>query len=215
MGFGFFYDDENVYDNCRERYDNGLRRLIICATPLPHDRDTISHEFRLPSVYPDDDEFSHALNSSRCPHVTAKSLENFSDHIVALDDGKVLCLVSWGNKNVGRSFDYYTTYATLTFFKVTPPEGFSHIADWKCVPRRCFKTKHHADVKADGKYRFRRSFQAKLVQSRGRARTVDHAKADRKYISRRCFKAEVLHSVQFIIKTTGLATSGRIGACLL
>lgn len=122
----------------------------------------------MPAIYPDD-EFLNVINSSRYPYMPDKSLENFSHHITALDGGKV-CLVSWDNKIVRRSFECYTSYATLTFFKVTSHEGRSHNIDYAnekvdgmYLVRRCFKAKLHANVKADENYGFKRFFKSQLV----------------------------------------------------
>ncbi|KAL8148898.1 hypothetical protein AgCh_006052 [Apium graveolens] len=116
MAFGFAYNDfyaGSVADPQDRDYS-----LTISATPLPHKGSLRGKHFMLPSVHLDT-KFLHDLNSSRCPNVAVKVYVYFSDYMVALDGGKVFCVVSYGSGSVPkddwRGVDPYTSYVTLLF----------------------------------------------------------------------------------------------------
>lgn len=138
MAFGFVYND---YNGTTAEYFDRDYSLTIRATPLPDKGDFRRNDFMRPSVQLDN-EFLLALNSSRCPYVALQIFEYFSDYMVALDGGKVLCVVSYGSgpvpKDDWRTVDPYTSYVTLSFFEVTPSRQPSYNVGKYLAPR-CIK----------------------------------------------------------------------------
>ncbi|KAL8093986.1 hypothetical protein AgCh_035753 [Apium graveolens] len=111
-----------------------------------------------PSIAPDD-EFSKALNSSRCPFGIDKSEELFSGYMIALDGVNALCVISYGTRSVSEtSVDRCTSYATLTFIEINPSfyreECGSNIQNFD-----------YANEKIDGERVATRYLKAKVMQS--------------------------------------------------
>lgn len=145
MAFGCVYDDGDGID---KDWDDSLN---ICATTLPCNGNFLTHEFMQPCI-PVNGKLMDALNNKRCPHVTNKYYEFFSDYMVALDGGQVLCVISYGSgPDDDWPVDPYTSYVALTFFEITPSRGRGSASnnngyandkvDGKYVDNRCFKTK--------------------------------------------------------------------------
>ncbi|KAL8148833.1 hypothetical protein AgCh_005998 [Apium graveolens] len=144
MAFGFGYDDFYAgYVGYVDDPQDMHYSLTISATPLPHKGSLGGKYFMLPSVHLDT-KFLHDLNSSRCPNVALKVYRYFSDYMIALDGGKVFCVVSYGSgpvpKDDWRGVDPYTSYVTLSFFKVAPSRHTSCNVG-KYVASGCIKPK--------------------------------------------------------------------------